>query len=74
VLLPLAKQGLADLGIYDKDISKYLSIISGRVRSNRNGTNWQRDFVAKHGNDMKALLIAYMERQQTRKPVHEWDL
>ena len=74
VLLPLAKQGLADFGIYDKDISKYLSIISGRVRTNRNGTNWQRAFVAKHGNDMKALLTAYMERQQTRQPVHEWDL
>ncbi len=74
VLLPLAKDGLTDLGIYNKDISKYLSIISSRVRTACNGASWQRAFVAKHGNDMKTLLTAYMERQHTRKPVHEWDL
>jgi hypothetical protein len=74
VLLPLAKDGLTDLGIYNKDISKYLSIISSRVRTARNGASWQRAFVAKHGNDMKTLLTAYMARQHTRKPVHEWDL
>jgi hypothetical protein len=74
VLLPLAKEGLTDLGIYNKDISKYLSIISGRVRTGRNGANWQRSFVAKYGNDMKALLTAYMSRQHSGKPVHEWDL
>jgi gamma-glutamyl:cysteine ligase YbdK (ATP-grasp superfamily) len=74
VLLPLAKKGLTDLGIYDKDIFKYLSIISSRVRSACNGASWQRSFVAKYGNDMKSLLAAYMERQHTGLPVHEWDL
>jgi hypothetical protein len=74
VLLPLAKEGLTDLGIYNKDISKYLSIISGRARTGRNGASWQRAFVAKYGDDMKALLTAYMRRQHSGKPVHEWDL
>jgi hypothetical protein len=41
VLLPLAKRGLTELGIYDTDISKYLSIISSRVRSSCNGASWQ---------------------------------
>ncbi len=74
VLLPLAKRGLTELGIYDTDISKYLSIISSRVRSSCNGASWQRAYVAKHGNDMKTLLAAYMERQHTGVPVHDWDL
>lgn len=74
ILLPLAKEGLTDLGIYNKDISKYLSIISSRVRTNCNGASWQRAYVAKNGNDMKALLAAYMKRQHTGIPVHEWDI
>ncbi len=74
VLLPLAKRGLTEMGIYDKDISKYLSIISSRVRSSCNGASWQRAYVAKHGNDMKTLLAAYLERQHTGVPVHDWDL
>ncbi len=74
VLLPLAKRGLTEMGIYDKDISKYLSIISGRVRSSCNGASWQRAYVAKYGNDMKTLLAAYLERQHTGAPVHDWDL
>ncbi len=74
VLLPLAKEGLTDLGIYNKDISKYLSIINSRVRTGCNGASWQRAFVAKYGNDMKALLTAYMKNQHTGIPVHEWDL
>ncbi|MCK4587653.1 MAG: glutamate--cysteine ligase [Gammaproteobacteria bacterium] len=74
VLLPLAKRGLTEMGIYDKDISKYLSIISGRVRSSCNGASWQRAYVAKYGNDMKTLLAAYLERQHTGVPVHDWDL
>ena len=74
VLLPLAKEGLTDLGIYNNDISKYLSIISSRVRTACNGATWQRSFVAKYGNDMSALLKAYIERQHTGAPVHEWDL
>jgi len=74
ILLPLAKEGLTKLGIFDKDISKYLSIINSRVRTGCNGASWQRAFVAKHGNDMKALLTAYINNQHTGTPVHEWGL
>lgn len=73
-LIPLAYTGLDKLGISHSDASRYLGIIESRVNNACNGAAWQRAFVAKHGNDMKSLLAAYMERQQTNAPVHEWDI
>jgi len=73
-LLPLAYQGLALLGIEDGDAAKYLGIIQSRTENNCNGTAWQRAFVAKHGTDMRTLLQAYVERQNSGEPVHDWNL
>lgn len=73
-LIPMANDGLNNLGVDSSEISKFLGIIEKRVQNGRNGANWQRAFVARNGNNMKALLIAYMERQQSGVPVHEWDL
>jgi gamma-glutamyl:cysteine ligase YbdK (ATP-grasp superfamily) len=73
-LLPLARQGLARLGIHDADSARFLGIIEERVNNACNGTAWQRAFVARHGSDMSALLAAYLERQHSGVPVHEWDI
>jgi hypothetical protein len=73
-ILPQAAQGLAALGISRGDVDRYLGIIEGRVQNACNGASWQRAFVAKYGPDMHALLAAYLERQQSGVPVHEWDL
>ncbi|WP_455212504.1 glutamate-cysteine ligase family protein [Kaarinaea lacus] len=74
VLLPLAFQGLSNLGIDESDAKLYLDIIEARVKNNCNGAAWQRAFVAKHGADMPALIQAYVERQNSGEPVHEWSL
>jgi len=73
-LLPMAHEGLTEMGITGSESDNYLGIIEQRVRNNCNGASWQRAFVARHGHDMKNLLSAYMERQQSGNPVHEWDL
>ena len=73
-LLPLAYQGLSRLTIDDTDAKKYLGIIESRVKNHCNGAAWQRAFVAKHGADMHALIEAYVERQNSGEPVHEWGL
>jgi hypothetical protein len=73
-MLPLAYGGLADLGIDKSDADRYLGIIESRVKNNCNGAAWQRAFVAKHGTDMRALIEAYVERQNSGAPVHEWGL
>ena len=73
-LLPLAKVGLESLEISASDIKKYLGIIEMRAAVKQNGARWQREWVARHGRDMGQLSAAYLERQQTGKPVHEWTI
>ena len=73
-LIPLAREGLHRLDVSAQDIELYLGIISERLQTRQNGTAWQRAFVARHGRDMKALTLAYMERQKQGEPVHSWSL
>jgi gamma-glutamyl:cysteine ligase YbdK (ATP-grasp superfamily) len=73
-LLPMAHNGLEALGIADEDISYYLGIIEGRVKSARNGAAWQRAFVHKHGDNMRHMLHAYLQHQHTGVPVHQWEI
>ena len=73
-LLPLAESGLMQLGVAKDDRESYLDIIAARVCTGMNGANWQRAFVAKHGADMTALTAAYIERQESGEPVHEWTI
>lgn len=74
VLLPLARDGLAQLGVADADSQEYLDIIEQRVATGMNGAQWQRDYVRQHGRDMRELTAAYLERQKQGDPVHEWSL
>ncbi|HEB94394.1 MAG TPA: glutamate--cysteine ligase [Gammaproteobacteria bacterium] len=73
-LLPLATQGLEILGIDHDEATHYLGIIESRVKNACNGAAWQRAYAARHGSDMQALLAAYLERQHSGVPVHEWDI
>lgn len=73
-LLPQAYQGLAQLGMADIDARNYLGIIQSRTENNCNGAAWQRAFVTKHGMNMQTLMEAYLERQNSGEPVHEWGL
>lgn len=74
IILPMARQGLEQLHIDSGDINLYLGVIQSRCENACNGATWQRAFVAKHGPDMTALTRAYLERQQSGLPVHEWNI
>jgi hypothetical protein len=69
----MAEKGLHDLGVNDDEIFYWLSIIEGRLQSGQNGAAWQRGWVARHGHDMSLLMQAYLRRQDTDIPVHNWD-
>ena len=71
-LLPLARETLMKLEIDKQDIQRYLGIVEQRVNSKRNGAYWQRAYVSRYGADMQALAGAYLERQKSGQPVHEW--
>lgn len=73
-LASTAESGLLKLGLDAADVDLYMEIIEARLRTGRNGTHWQRRFVAQHGGNMQALAQAYRDNQQTGNPVHEWKL
>jgi len=73
-LLPLARKGLERMDICLDDINENLEIIEGRVRSGMNGAGWQRAYVEKHNASMSQLISAYLERQKSASPVHQWTL
>jgi hypothetical protein len=73
-LLPLARHGLLGLALAPADCERYLGIIEQRVASGQNGATWQREFVKRHGRDLRGLTAAYAEHQQTLAPVHTWPL
>ncbi len=73
-LLPAARRGLAALAIDPAEIDHWLGIIDGRVETGQNGAAWQRAWVEAHGSDMAGLTAAYLERQQSGRPVHQWSL
>ncbi len=73
-LLPRARWGLRHLGFDRGEIRRWLGIMDGRVRTGQTGAEWQRAFIARHGPDMTALTGAYLERQQSGRPIHDWTL
>lgn len=74
-LLPLAHEGLLELGICGKQVEDYLDgIITERIRSGRNGSWWQKAFIHQQGRDFPGMTRAYSERQRQGRPIHEWSL
>jgi CBS domain-containing protein len=78
-LLPLAEAGLRRQGIDEPDIKRYLGVIDQRVRTARTGSRWllaswnalkDKATSAERSN---ALVAATLQRQQTGRPVAEWE-
>ncbi|MBX3227924.1 MAG: CBS domain-containing protein [Labilithrix sp.] len=80
-LLPLAERGLARGGVDDAEAKKYLSVIDKRVRSLHTGTRWAlrslQDMKPRgrgnRGEELAALVAATIARQETARPVSEWE-
>ena len=51
-----------------------LGVIEERMQNGQTGSAWQRGWVARHGRDLPAMTAAYLERQDSGRPVHEWGL
>jgi CBS domain-containing protein len=76
-LLPVAAEGLSQIGVPQADQDRYLGVVEGRVRSGQTGAAWQ---LAAHralsdmpwGQAGRSLTLAIRRRQKTEKPVHTW--
>jgi CBS-domain-containing membrane protein len=79
-LVPLARLGLADLGVSGDEIERYLPVIAGRAETRRNGAQWQLDSLARlHGRGKKgeilgAVVASALVHQKNDEPVHTWPL
>lgn len=73
-LVPGAAQGLARFGLESGEIDRYLGIIRYRLQTGQHGAAWQREYFRACGRDVFALTAAYLERQQSGLPVHQWNL
>lgn len=78
-LLPLAMAGLRRQGCSEADSQRYLKVVEERVSTARTGARWQlsswnslrdRSTPAERAN---ALVAATVQRQQTGRPVSEWE-
>ncbi len=72
-LLPLAREGLADLGIATGEGERYLSVLDERLRIRRTGAAWQVAHFTRH-RDLSRLTADYIEQQGRQQPVHQWPL
>ncbi|MEN8175133.1 MAG: glutamate--cysteine ligase [Pseudomonadota bacterium] len=73
-LLPQAEEGLSNFGIESAEAARWLGIIRDRIRMRRTGADWQRLWVQRHGADLQAMTLQYLENQATDDPVHSWPL
>lgn len=73
-LLPAAADGLAELGVDAASREAALGVLRERVQSGLTGAEWQQRFAARGGGDMRALTRAYLEGQDSGRPVHLWPL
>ncbi len=78
-LIPTARRGLAQAGIDDGDIDRYLGIVEERVGSRVTGAQWMLDSLAhmkrepsSRADRLNAVVAGMMNRQRTNSPVHRW--
>ncbi|QUQ69450.1 glutamate-cysteine ligase family protein [Kutzneria sp. CA-103260] len=78
-LLPMAHEGLRELGVSDAARERYLGIIEQRCVARRTGSSWQRETVSQleqRGADREAALIGmlrrYVDLMHSGNPVHTW--
>ena len=79
-LLPLAHQGLDQLGVDSADADRLLGIIERRCVTLRNGAAWQsqvfhrlyNDKAMDRGDALREMTRRYREHMHSNEPVHDW--
>ena len=77
-LLPVAEQGLQDLGIDATERNRYMQCIRQRVEKRQSGAAWQLNQFArlhqKHGRDraLRKMLAHYARQSAQNIPVADW--
>ena len=79
-LLPMAHEGLQELGVDDDIRERLLGVIEGRCTTGVNGATWQVNSVhefERRGMDrweaLRRMTQAYAARMHSNVPVHQWE-
>jgi hypothetical protein len=73
-ILPMARHGLKTLALDQDDADDALEILEDRIRSGQTGSAWQRAYRERHQADNLNLVVAYLERQRSGVPAHQWEI
>ncbi|NKX51129.1 glutamate--cysteine ligase, partial [Arthrobacter deserti] len=80
-LLPIAAEGLRQLGVDEELIGRYLDVLRARTQSEQNGAAWQIAALRRleaSGLDRSSALTeltrCYWENMHSNTPVHTWPL
>lgn len=80
-MLPVARRGLAAIGIADGEASRYLQVIERRLANGQTGARWQLTQLDRDGNGdrgrpgaaaLAAMLDRFMVHSASNVPVAEW--
>lgn len=78
-LIPIAVEGLAELGADQDVIDRYAEVLVARAKSGRNGARWQMDAVTafeRAGQSRTQALVSmtreYARNVESGEPVHRW--
>lgn len=80
ILLPLAREGLAEAGIDGDDIDRYLGAVQKRVERRRTGARWQLESLENMRGQgsphecMRAMTNSMIEQQASGKGIADWEL
>ncbi len=79
-LIPLAREGLLEMGVAQEEVDNLLALIQQRLETRQTGASWQRKMVQKlerttsRKEACAQMFQQYMANQKTGQPVAEWSL
>ncbi|NBB93294.1 MAG: CBS domain-containing protein [Gammaproteobacteria bacterium] len=79
-LLPLARDGLNEAGIDERDIDRYLGVIRARVENRRTGARWLLESLENMRGEgteherLRAVTSSMIEQSESGQPVADWEL
>jgi hypothetical protein len=75
-MLPIARRGLAEIGIADAEIGRLLNVVAARVERRITGASWQRSMLQRLGGispeNCEWMLRRYAALSAEGRPLHEW--
>lgn len=76
-MMPLAEEGLAEIGVHETERKFLLGLVEDRLQSRQTSAKWQRRFVREKGDipretALRELVEQYIDKSESQAPFTEW--